>query len=170
MSSSEDVTESHMDDMKVFNESLLNFPFEFRIERSIPTIESYADSKTPIIYFTVYGQNWWHMTNTIGYGYLHLPLEAGSYEIVVDTWKPIGSLRQQRSEFFLGVGPTLRENKCCGVPNNDKNVLNRFGWQATKSGRILIRLDIAKLTHQHRNNKTTLNSIPQLVEQLQHSR
>jgi B9 domain-containing protein 2 len=46
-------------------------------------------------------------TNLAGYGFAHLPTNAGTYEFAVPCWRPTGSLPEEISSFFLGTNPQL---------------------------------------------------------------
>eukprot|EP00742_Colponemidia_sp_Colp-10_P006160 GILJ01006593.1.p1 GENE.GILJ01006593.1~~GILJ01006593.1.p1 ORF type:complete len:209 (+),score=16.32 GILJ01006593.1:50-676(+) len=44
----------------------------------------------------------------LSYGMCHLPSTAGSYNIVVPTWRPLGTTRDEVQAFFLGGVPQLK--------------------------------------------------------------
>lgn len=87
-----------------------SFPFEVKLSKRAST-----PALGPIIYFQVHSQNAWGMGSVAGYGFVHLPLTAGCHELTVDTWVPLGTIRDRKTKFFVGAGPTLRDVKLCGV-------------------------------------------------------
>jgi hypothetical protein len=42
-----------------------------------------------------------------GYGFVHLPMTAGSYRLDISLWRPTGSSEQELSAFLLGNNPAL---------------------------------------------------------------
>ena len=58
-------------------------------------------------------------TNLSGYGFTHLPTNAGNYEIGVPCWRPTGSLPEEIQSFFLGANPQL----------TDETVLFSKAWE-----------------------------------------
>ena len=54
-----------------------------------------------------------------GYGYTLLPLEAGSVDFQVNTWRPLFDFREQVQSFFLGGSPDLFDFKF----NNTEEVI-----------------------------------------------
>lgn len=90
-----------------------SFPFEVKLSKP-----STAAALPPIMYFTVQSQSRWGITSIVGYGFVHLPLTPGCHEVDVDTWVPLGTLSDQKTNFFIGAGPTLRDVKLCGVPKD----------------------------------------------------
>lgn len=95
-------------------ECYFSFPFEFKLLKKIAQLSS-----PPILYLQVHALSRWGIHRVIGYAYVHLPLSAaGEHELEVECWVPQGSLRDQKKEFFLGVGPTLRDVRLCGIPED----------------------------------------------------
>ena len=81
-------------------------------------------------------------TNLSGYGFAHLPVNPGCYDIAVACWRPTGSLPEEIQAFFLGANPQLAneevlfskawENRCrlvtvpSGKVHIQVSVINRF--------------------------------------------
>lgn len=61
----------------------------------------------PRIRFQVWELDEYGRTNLSGYGFVHLPTNAGNYEIMVPCWRPTGSLPEEIQSFFLGTNPQL---------------------------------------------------------------
>lgn len=98
-------------DAKV-RECYFSFPFEVKLSKREAT-----PALGPVLYLSVYSTNVWGMSCVVGYGFVHVPLDAGCHELEVDTWVPLGTLSDQKTKFFVGAGPTLRDVKLCGVPH-----------------------------------------------------
>ena len=43
-----------------------------------------------------------------GYGFCHVPTSPGFHEVICPTWRPVGTLREQFQQAFIGGGPQLR--------------------------------------------------------------
>lgn len=43
-----------------------------------------------------------------GYGYLNIPTSPGVHELDCHTWRPIGSLKDRITQYFLGGTPQLK--------------------------------------------------------------
>ena len=62
----------------------------------------------PKIHFQVWHQDAYGRNELYGYGFCHLPTSPGTHEIDCPTWRPVGTMREQISQLFLGGGPQLR--------------------------------------------------------------
>ena len=73
-----------------------------------------------------------------GYGFVHIPNMAGSFEMEVTTWRPVGTLKEEIATLFLGTTPNLR----------DIDVLYRKAWShrnritTQSSGVIRLKIDV----------------------------
>jgi hypothetical protein len=104
--------------------------------------------KYPTIYFQVNSLDRWGSHRVVGYGYQTLPCDAGEHELVISTWKPVGSLRSQLSSFFVGGSPALRDVKMSGIPEDlHASVMNRYGFLTEGTGQIHLRLSIITSHH-----------------------
>ncbi|GMH70742.1 hypothetical protein TL16_g05484, partial [Triparma laevis f. inornata] len=99
----------------------------------------------PRIRFQVWELDEYGRTNLSGYGFVHLPTNAGNYEIMVPCWRPTGSLPEEIQSFFLGTNPQLTnetvlfskawENRCrlVTIPSGkiwiNVSVIHRFFTQ-----------------------------------------
>jgi hypothetical protein len=105
----------------------------------------------PILYVHVYALNRWGMRSVVGYGFAHLPREPGCHELVLHTWQPRGSVREQLDRFFLGVAHPLDDVRNAGVPTPERlalshGVINRLGGPVLEpSGRVHLRLEMAQI-------------------------
>lgn len=91
---------------------------------TIPRLQTHLDkSPRPIkIYFKVYSMDSSDRHCVEGYGYTLLPLEAGSVDFQVNTWRPLFDFREQVQSFFLGGSPDLFDLKF----NNTDEVIIRY--------------------------------------------
>lgn len=61
-------------------------------------------------------------------------------EHVVDTWRPVGSVRQQLHSFFVGGGPQLRDLTYVRQPSDWAGpVLSKYGFRTQPAGQVKIR-------------------------------
>lgn len=96
--------------------------------------------KWPQLYFEVISLDFWSRCRTEGYGYLSIPVHAGSYDnLMVETWRPI-LFNSEMRRYFIGGTPELEDMSFCGGSND--NVLSRYGFQTMTSGRIRTRMHI----------------------------
>jgi len=87
----------------------------------------------------------------VGYGFIDLPLEAGTHDLHIRTWEPEGSVRAQMRRFFVGGAPALQDKKLSGIPEDYKyNFLSKYGFMTRNSGFLHIRLNIVKTVHEKR--------------------
>ncbi len=105
----------------------------------------------PTLFFQVNAIDYWTgQHRAVGYGYLPLPRQAGSHVFEVKTWAPVGSLRAQLQNFYVGGSPTLRELSASGIPTNhdpSEQWLNKFGWTTRSSGSLHVRCESIFTTH-----------------------
>ena len=73
-----------------------------------------------MLYFQVNATSRWGLSGVVGYAFAHLPSTPGSHELQLETWVPVGTLRDQKTAFFVGAGPALRDMKMCGVPEREE--------------------------------------------------
>jgi B9 domain-containing protein 2 len=77
-------------------------------------------------------------TNMAGYGFCHLPTNAGNYEIGVPCWRPTGSIPEEIQSFFLGANTQL----------TDESVLYSKAWEnrcrlvTVPSGKVWINVSV----------------------------
>ena len=95
----------------------------------------------PTIVFQVYSTNWFGRHRLEGYGYHHLSDQPGHCEIEIRTWKPIGSIRDQMDDFFLGNAMYLKDEHFVNTINHTTaTALNKFGVLTQSSGTIKLRI------------------------------
>ena len=46
-----------------------------------------------------------------GYGFTHLPTNAGSHDLEIRCWRPSGSLSEELSSYFLGTSACVVDEK-----------------------------------------------------------
>ncbi len=95
--------------------------------------------KWPQVYFEVVSLDYWSRSRTEGYGYISIPIHAGSYhDLIVETWRPLLPTTEMR-RYFIGGTPELEDLSYCGNINDSK-LLSRFGFHTVTSGRIRTRM------------------------------
>lgn len=62
----------------------------------------------PKIHIQVFHLDWVGRVHLYGYGYLTIPTSPGQHEIDCFTWRPIGSLKDRITQYFLGGSPQLK--------------------------------------------------------------
>lgn len=122
----------------VFNH-LLSFSFDVKDA----TAEEYSllapSAHQPTIFFQVYSTDYFGRQRLEGYGYHHFSDAAGSVDAEVSTWKPMGTIRDQMNEFFLGNSLRLRDESYVETVNKAAKALNRFGMKTQSAGCVRIR-------------------------------
>jgi B9 domain-containing protein 2 len=94
----------------------------------------------PRIRFQVWELDEYGRTNMAGYGFCHLPTNAGNYEIGVPCWRPTGSLPEEIQSFFLGANTQL----------TDESVLYSKAWEnrcrlvTVPAGKIFINVSVVQ--------------------------
>ncbi|GAQ85865.1 B9 domain-containing protein [Klebsormidium nitens] len=118
--------------------SLACFGHPFEVEL---TAQKEPAAAWPILYFHVASYDRWDRCRPEGYGYLALAGHCpGTREHVVDTWRPVGSVRQQLHSFFVGGGPQLRDVTYVRQPVDWAGpVLSKYGFRTQPAGQVKIR-------------------------------
>lgn len=85
----------------------------------------------------------WSRIRTEGYGFLTIPLEAGSYhDLIVETWRPLTPNHiNEMKRYFVGGTPELEDLAYCGN-TKDAALLSRYGFRTVTSGQIRVRMNI----------------------------
>jgi hypothetical protein len=73
-------------------------------------------AEPPQLYLAAFSRDAWGRTRCEGYGFADLPTSAGSVDVVVRTWKPVGDHAAQERDFFLGGGGRLIDATTAGIP------------------------------------------------------
>ncbi|XP_049813232.1 B9 domain-containing protein 2 isoform X3 [Schistocerca nitens] len=70
----------------------------------------------PKFHVQVYHLDHWGRSELYGYGFCHVPASAGTHIVDCVTWRPVGTLRDQIRQYFVGGGPQLKniELAYCG--------------------------------------------------------
>mmetsp|Transcript_84240 Transcript_84240/g.234632 ORF Transcript_84240/g.234632 Transcript_84240/m.234632 type:complete len:204 (+) Transcript_84240:166-777(+) len=71
------------------------------------------------------------------YGFVHVPTSAGSFDVEVPTWRPLGSHKVEMASFFLGGRPQL---KSLSVIHAEAG--QRFRLVTESSGTVHLHLDV----------------------------
>ena len=132
-----------------------SFPLEFHFVSSNGDDPLKAHN-LPRIYFEVGSAGSWGRHYIEGYGFVTIPRQAGSYERIINTWKPHGTIRQRMDDFFLGGSRHLSNHvNYVGLlkPLEQGPFLNKYGFSTESSGSIRIRMNVI-LHHQERTPPT----------------
>jgi hypothetical protein len=122
---------------------LVNLSFD-AVDSDITRPASMGVSQVPTMVFTVYSQSFFGKINVEGYGYTHLPAGAGSVDVEIGTWKPVGGISAEMKNYFLGSGPRLKDRQfvfggSSSEGKADPTTINRFGVRSENSGSIRFR-------------------------------
>ncbi|CAG2057115.1 unnamed protein product [Timema podura] len=90
----------------------------------------------PKLHLQVYCQDRFGRSEIYGYGFCHIPTSPGSHLIDCVTWRPVGSWRDQFTQFFLGGGPQLKD------PNLVYSGNDRYRLQTETMGVVHLELGI----------------------------
>jgi B9 domain-containing protein 2 len=115
-----------------------------------PTFEEFAAWAHPIdVHYATKGlQGWpkfnfqvWHQdtfgrTELYGYGTCHVPATPGYHELECVTWRPIGSLKDQITSYFVGGGLQLK-NPELAISNSES-----YRLKTASMGKIHLRLNV----------------------------
>lgn len=61
----------------------------------------------PKFYVQVYHYDQFGRSEIYGYGFSHIPTSPGTHILECYTWRPLGSLQDEFTRYFLGGGPQL---------------------------------------------------------------
>lgn len=95
---------------------------------------------SPTIVFQVFSTDWLGRHKLEGYGFHHLSDQPGSHDLEVRTWRPVGRIRDQMQDFFLGNAAYLKDEHFVDSVNKTASALNRFGVLTHSSGSVRIRV------------------------------
>mmetsp|Transcript_18550 Transcript_18550/g.30508 ORF Transcript_18550/g.30508 Transcript_18550/m.30508 type:complete len:124 (-) Transcript_18550:336-707(-) len=90
----------------------------------------------PRMYFQVWHEDSFGRTDLEGYGFIHVPTSAGTYDLECVTWRPAGTLWERISSWFIGGNPQLK---------NEELILSgadRFRLRTIASGTVHLRLGV----------------------------
>nr|CAD7575698.1 unnamed protein product [Timema californicum] len=76
----------------------------------------------PKLHLQVYHQDRFGRSEIYGYGFCHIPTSPGSHFIDCVTWRPVGSWRDQFTQFFLGGGPQLKDPNLVYSGNDSEQI------------------------------------------------
>jgi B9 domain-containing protein 2 len=108
-----------------------NHPIDLHMSTS--TMQGWPRIRLQVWELDEYGR-----TNMAGYGFCHLPTNAGNYEIGVPCWRPTGSIPEEIQSFFLGANTQL----------TDESVLYSKAWEnrcrlvTVPSGKIWLNVSV----------------------------
>lgn len=143
------------------------FPFDYQFLSRPDT------SKRPYLLLQVNSVDSWGRHRVEGYGFVMVPLEAGSHRVEVETWRPRASLASEVHSFFLGGSVrVLRLEELVRTRLLDEagraDIVNRFGLETEDAGRVSLSLHVAlqskallrsqRLLHTHRKHMELLET------------
>ena len=84
--------------------------------------------------------DYWGRTAAVGYGNCKLSSAPGVFSNSIDTWRPLGTVFEETTRFFLGGTPLLTDIKLSGIPSEFKGTFfNRYGFETENAGSLEIR-------------------------------
>ena len=95
---------------------------------------------SPTMVFQVFSTDWLGRHKLEGYGFHHLSDQPGSHDLEIRTWRPVGRIRDQMQDFFLGNAAYLKDEHFVDSVNKTASALNRFGVLTHSSGSVRIRV------------------------------
>ena len=135
---------------------LVSLSFDRNASSSLGDGGAVPSAEMPTIVFQVYSCGAFGRVSLEGYGYQHLPVSAGSIDVVVRTWRPLGGIASQMADFFLGSSVRLQDPNFVDMPGHLKfggdsqarpaSVLNRFGVSSETSGELRFRCHVVTAT------------------------
>ena len=117
-------------------------PLEFELE-----CETYPTAKRPTLVLKVSSYDRWDRYRVEGYAYVpveHTPGMRGTRIVVVDAWRPKGTVEDQLFRFVLGGAPGLKDPRYVEMPEGyipAEQALSRFGLDTEVGGQLKIRLN-----------------------------
>ncbi|XP_014666947.1 PREDICTED: B9 domain-containing protein 2-like [Priapulus caudatus] len=90
----------------------------------------------PKFHFQVWHQDTFGRNELYGYGFCHVPTSPGIHELECATWRPVGSLREQISQYFLGGGLQLRN------PDLVYSGVDRYKLHTQAMGKVQLHLGL----------------------------
>ncbi|EDO39397.1 predicted protein [Nematostella vectensis] len=143
------------------------FPFEYSLvydARHSPD----AFVKWPLLFVEVMSLDSWERHRTEGYGYTVIPNKAGSHEIVINTWRPIGNGPvPELRRFFIGGSPELEDPTYPQQPvATEEKVLSKFYFRTATSGSVTIRLNVVQQCQAFMESKKSKKHARTLLDRL----
>ncbi|CAH8436004.1 unnamed protein product [Heterobilharzia americana] len=90
----------------------------------------------PKLHFQVWHHDWVGKNELYGYGFCHIPTSPGNHQVVVPTWRPVGSVLDTLVSRLVGGGPHLRR------PDIVYDPTDRFLLQTESMGYLTIDLNV----------------------------
>ena len=149
--------------MKTNNTKTHNFGniFELQITENISKRNYESYDKSPKIYFEVNSMDNWNRHRIEGYGIFNINLDENNNnnnnnDICIPIWRPIGSIRDEMTRFFIGGGKRLKDKKLIYVPQIDNKFNSRINWNTVHSGYLHLNINILSINNQ---TKTSLSQL-----------
>jgi B9 domain-containing protein 2 len=90
----------------------------------------------PKFNFQVWHQDGFGRTELYGYGSCHVPATPGYHEIECVTWRPMGSIKDQITSYFVGGGLQLK-NPELAIANSEL-----YRLKTVSMGKVHLRLNV----------------------------
>jgi B9 domain-containing protein 2 len=90
----------------------------------------------PKMHFQVWHQDGYGRNELYGYGFCHIPTSPGMHQVECPTWRPVGTMREQISQMFLGGTPQLRN------PDLIYSSADRFHLRTQAMGNVHIQIGV----------------------------
>lgn len=90
----------------------------------------------PKIHLQVYHQDKFGRNELYGYGFIHVPAVPGVHKLECSTWRPVGSLRDEINQYFLGGSLQLKNIDVIYTGND------RYHLQTETMGKVHLELGV----------------------------
>uniref|UniRef100_A0A0K2U0G2 Meckel syndrome type 1 protein n=1 Tax=Lepeophtheirus salmonis TaxID=72036 RepID=A0A0K2U0G2_LEPSM len=122
--------------------TMFNTDFSFDINR----LDYYNFCTWPTIFVEVISIDSWTRLRTEGYGYLTIPYYPGTYNLKIDTWRPLMSNPQmarigEMRRYFIGGTPEL-DDLTSSYGNASGVILSRYGSKTISTGSVSVRINV----------------------------
>ncbi|CAM9325857.1 unnamed protein product, partial [Phaeothamnion confervicola] len=118
----------------------------------------------PPLLFSVEAAGTYERRRVHGYGHLALPRVPGAYDLLVQTWRPVGTVRQRLQDWHIGGARRLADPSYAGAwPSNSAatatpagpaaagdaatgrgTFLSKLGFRTEPAGNVRIRLYVVE--------------------------
>ena len=146
--------------MNMNNKKTHNFASIFELEMNENISEKKnlnQEDELPTIYFEVNSVDYWNRHRIEGYGSYNIDINKhiNDQDICIPIWRPIGTIREEMTRFFIGGGKRLKDKKLITIPQT--NCFNsRVNWNTIQMGNIHLSINIVTIYNQNHIQKTQL--------------
>ncbi|XP_074641528.1 tectonic-like complex member MKS1 [Tubulanus polymorphus] len=148
-----------------------SFPFRFEVFYKNDTINPNNRDDLPalpVLYFEVLSLDNWSRYRTEGYGYLNIPLKAGSSTKTIYCWRPLGNSHvSQLRRFFIGGCPELEDPTYTSTPTTfDGTHMSKYGFRTESTGEVTLRFNIIQQSRSFLDSNVSKKKVGTLIDRL----